>query len=157
MSNLNVAANTVAAIAAIEVLFLTFGKFIIGREAFFAVSEQVCIMLLIQFIALCIMLFILVRKEIEMPSKETLKKLTRAAGNAFGRALKARGLYGKHYVEVYHRDGDTYVDFVFVESDGTLFVLTLLIVKIPRKYKDLEDDLFESLMEDTDIQSINRK
>ncbi len=146
MSILNVSANTVAAIAAIEVLFLTFGKFIVGREAFFAVSEQVCIMLLIQFIALCIMLFILVRKEIEMPSKETLKKLTRAAGNAFERALKARGLYGKHYVEVYNRDGDTYVDFVFVESDGTQCVLTLLILKIQREYKDLEEDLFESLM-----------
>lgn len=157
MSILNVAANTVAAIAAIEVLFLIFGKLVVGREAFFAVSEQVCIMTLIQFVALLILLFILVRKEIEMPSKETIKKLTRAAENAFERTLKARGISGKHYIEVYHRDGDIYIDFVFVESDGTRCVLTLLIIKIPRKYKDLEEDLFESLMEDPNVQTLNQK
>ena len=58
-----------------------------------------------------------------MTSKETIKKLERAAGNAFDRALKARGLSGEHYVEVYH----------------------------------LEEDLFESLMEDTDILNLYRK
>lgn len=57
-----------------------------------------------------------------MPSQETIKKLERAAGNAFDRALKARGLSGEHYVEVYH----------------------------------LEEDLFESLMENTDSLNINR-
>ena len=108
MSILNVAANTVAAIAAIEVLFLIFGKFVVGREAFFAVAEEIAIMTLIQFVALLILLFILVRKEIEMPSKETIKKLTRAAENAFERTLKARGISGKHYIEIYHLEEDLF-------------------------------------------------
>lgn len=83
-----------------------------------------------------------------MTSKETIKKLTRAAENAFERALKARKLSGEHYVEVYPRDGDVYIDFCFTESDGTRCILTLLVIKTPRKYKELEEELFESLMEE---------
>lgn len=73
MTNLEVSANTVAAIAAVEVLFLTFGKFIVGREAFFAVAEEIAIMTLIQFIALCIMLFILVLRRLKCHHKKQSK------------------------------------------------------------------------------------
>lgn len=63
MTRLELSANTVAAIAAVEVVFLAFGEFFLGREAFYAVAEEILIMLCVQIVAICIMLFIHICRE----------------------------------------------------------------------------------------------
>ncbi len=78
----------------------------------------------------------------------TIKRIAKAVNSAFERALKAKGLSGEYEIEIYEKEGNPFVDFFFTSADGIQWNPTIPLLKMPRKQKDLEEEIFKTLMKE---------